>query len=135
VQDIPDWEATLFYGIVPAITYFLLACATASIWIAPISAALFIGAVMLFLLLIGIRNAWDLATFLVTRNQDQPSLRDRTTGSDGIALPSCGAGASMRRSMYWTASLELVTTSKPVVSATAETSGSELERLQQPSTM
>jgi hypothetical protein len=31
------------------------------------SAALFIGAVMLFLLLIGIRNAWDLATFLVTR--------------------------------------------------------------------
>jgi len=69
IDDPPDWEDKTFYGIMPAIAYFLLACATATIWIAPMSAALFIGAVMLFLLLIGIRNAWDLATYLVTRRR------------------------------------------------------------------
>ena len=70
VDDAPDWEDKIFYGITPVIAYVLLACATAAIWIVPMSAALFIGAVMLFLLLIGIRNAWDLATFLVSRNRE-----------------------------------------------------------------
>jgi hypothetical protein len=65
--DLPDWEDKIFYGIIPTIFYLFLAGATAAIWIAPMNATLFIGAVMLLLLLIGIRNAWDLATFLVIR--------------------------------------------------------------------
>ena len=67
IVDVPDWEDKTFYGIMPTIAYFLLACAATAIWFAPMSAALFIGAVMLLLLLIGIRNAWDLATYLVLR--------------------------------------------------------------------
>jgi len=67
INNAPDWEDKIFYGIIPVIAYFLLACAVAAIWLTPMRAALFIGAVMLFLLLIGIRNAWDLATFLVAR--------------------------------------------------------------------
>jgi hypothetical protein len=67
IDDAPDWEDKIFYGIIPVIAYVLLACATAAIWIAPMNAELFIGAVMMLLLLIGIRNAWDLATYLVMR--------------------------------------------------------------------
>jgi|SRR5579871_4791016 len=67
IDGAPDWEDKIFYGIIPATAYFLLACAAGAIWIVPMSAPLFIGAVMMLLLLIGIRNAWDLATFLVTR--------------------------------------------------------------------
>jgi hypothetical protein len=68
MEDLPDWEDKIFYGVVPVIAYVLLATATAAIWFAPMSAALAIGAVMLLLLLIGIRNAWDLATYLVMRH-------------------------------------------------------------------
>ena len=66
--DLPDWEDRIFYGIVPAIVYLLLAGAAAAVWFAPMSAALCIAVVMLAILLIGIRNAWDLATFLVIRH-------------------------------------------------------------------
>jgi hypothetical protein len=64
-QDEPDWEDKCCYGILPVVAYLGLAAATAAVWLAPSVAALAIGAVMLFLLLLGIRNAWDLATFLV----------------------------------------------------------------------
>lgn len=66
--DIPDWEDKTFYGIVPTIVYFLLAGAAAAVWFAPMRAALCIAIVMLAILLVGIRNAWDLATFLVIRH-------------------------------------------------------------------
>ena len=64
-QDEPDRSDKLFYCVLPIIAYLGLAGATAAVWLAPGIAALAIGAMMLFLLLLGIRNAWDLATFLI----------------------------------------------------------------------
>ncbi len=61
----PDWEDKIFYGLLPVVTYLGLAGSAAAVWLAPASAAHAIGATMLFLLLVGIRNAWDLATYLV----------------------------------------------------------------------
>jgi hypothetical protein len=65
--DLPDWEDKIFYGILPAIVYLSLAGAAAAVWFAPMMAALSIAIVMLAILLVGIRNAWDLATYLVIR--------------------------------------------------------------------
>jgi hypothetical protein len=65
--DLPDWDDKVFYGILPTIVYLALACAAAAVWFAPTMAALSIALVMLAILLVGIRNAWDLATFLVIR--------------------------------------------------------------------
>jgi hypothetical protein len=65
--DLPDWEDKIFYGIVPTIIYLSLAGAATAVWFAPMTAALSIAVIMLAILLIGIRNAWDLATFLVIR--------------------------------------------------------------------
>jgi len=73
IEEVPDWEDKIFYGIIPVLAYVLLACATAAIWIVPMRAALFIGAVILLLLLIGIRDAWDLATYLVSRSHQGKS--------------------------------------------------------------
>jgi|SRR5882672_7091489 len=64
-QDEPDRSDKLCYGILPVAAYLGLAAAAAAVWFAPAGAALAIGAIMLFLLLLGIRNAWDLATYLV----------------------------------------------------------------------
>jgi len=59
------WTDKYFYGVVPAIVYLGLAGAAGAVWFAPASAAYAIGAVMLILLLIGIRDAWDMAVFLL----------------------------------------------------------------------
>jgi hypothetical protein len=61
----PDWSDKCFYGFFPAIAYLGLSGAAGAIWLAPRRAAHAVGAIVLVLLLIGIRNAWDLATFLV----------------------------------------------------------------------
>jgi hypothetical protein len=65
--DSPDLSDKCFYGILPAVIYLALAGAAAAIWLAPDAALYATGAVMLVLLLIGIRNAWDLATTLAQR--------------------------------------------------------------------
>ena len=64
--DVPDWEDKTYYGIMPTIAYLLLAGAAGAVWFAPMSAALWIAILMLAILLIGIRNAWDGATYLVS---------------------------------------------------------------------
>ncbi|MBI3677782.1 MAG: hypothetical protein HY243_14330 [Proteobacteria bacterium] len=61
----PDVSDKCFYGFFPAIAYLALAGAAAAVWLAPHAAVYAIGATMLVLLLIGIRNAWDLTTALV----------------------------------------------------------------------
>jgi hypothetical protein len=64
-DDPPHWSDKYFYGILPAIAYLGLVSAAGAVWLAPIRAAYAIGATMLILLLIGIRDAWDLAIFLL----------------------------------------------------------------------
>ena len=50
---------------------FGLVGAAGAVWFIPHGAAYAIGAIMLALLLIGIRDAWDLATYLLQRASDQ----------------------------------------------------------------
>jgi hypothetical protein len=61
----PDRSDKFFYGIFPAINYLALGTAAASVWFASTAAPYAVGGIMLVLLLMGIRNAWDLATFIV----------------------------------------------------------------------
>jgi hypothetical protein len=63
-DPIPDWSDKCFYGFLPTIIYVALAVATGAVWVVERKAVLAIGAIMLALLLLGIRNAWDLATTL-----------------------------------------------------------------------
>jgi hypothetical protein len=69
-QD-PHWSDKWFYGLLPALDYVAVAVAAGLALIDPRASAYLVGAAMLILLLIGIRNAWDLATFLVQRSRDQ----------------------------------------------------------------
>jgi hypothetical protein len=70
-QEDPHWSDKWFYGILPAIDYIGLAAAAGLALVDPRGSAYGVGAAMLILLLIGIRNAWDLATFLVQRGPDR----------------------------------------------------------------
>ena len=66
-EELPDWSDKSFYGVLPTIAYLALSAAAAAVWLAPQSATYAIGATILALLLVGIRNAWDLATALTQR--------------------------------------------------------------------
>lgn len=63
-DPIPGWSDKCFYGFLPTTIYVALLGATGAVWIAERKAPFIIGAIMLGLLLLGIRNAWDLATTL-----------------------------------------------------------------------
>ena len=63
-DPIPDWSDKCLYGFLPTIIYVALAVAAGAVWVVERKAVLAIGATMLALLLLGIRNAWDLATTL-----------------------------------------------------------------------
>ena len=63
-DPIPGWSDKCFYGFLPATIYIGLLGTTGAVWMAERRAAFLIGAIMLGLLLLGIRNAWDLATTL-----------------------------------------------------------------------
>lgn len=65
-----DLSDKFFYGAFPFLTYLALGATAVSVWFASESAPYAIGTIMLVLLLIGIRNAWDLATAIV---QQAPS--------------------------------------------------------------
>jgi hypothetical protein len=64
-EDPPARSDKWFYGILPTIAYLGLAGAAGAVWLASRIASYAVGATMLVLLLIGIRNAWDLATSIV----------------------------------------------------------------------
>jgi hypothetical protein len=70
-DPIPDWSDKCFYGFLPAITYVALVVAASAVWVVGRKAVLAIGAIMLALLLLGIRNAWDLATTLAQRDHER----------------------------------------------------------------
>jgi hypothetical protein len=70
LPDTPDWSDRFWYGVLPLTAYLLLSGATAAIWFVPAKAAHAIGGAAIFLLLVGIRDAWDLATFLVAMNKE-----------------------------------------------------------------
>jgi hypothetical protein len=67
----PDFSDLFFYGYFPLLTYGGLGSAAAFTWIDPRNGAYVIAAVLLVVLLIGIRNAWDLATTLAQVHRDE----------------------------------------------------------------
>jgi hypothetical protein len=64
-EDPPNWSDKWFYGILPTVAYLGLAGAASAVWLGSGIASYAVGATMLVLLLIGIRNACDLATSIV----------------------------------------------------------------------
>jgi hypothetical protein len=55
----------LFFGVLPGLSYLLMLAGGASVFWVPELAAETVGAATLLLLLVSIRNAWDVATFAV----------------------------------------------------------------------
>ena len=70
------WDQ-LFFGILPALLYVLTAIGAAAVLWLPDDAGVTIGAAMLLLLLLCVRNAWDVATFAVRATQpaSEPAAR------------------------------------------------------------
>ncbi|HMG72200.1 MAG TPA: hypothetical protein VK582_01755 [Pyrinomonadaceae bacterium] len=63
-DPIPGWSDKFFYGILPTMIYVALAVTATAIPFSERKVVFAIGAIVLGLLLLGIRNAWDLATTL-----------------------------------------------------------------------
>jgi hypothetical protein len=61
------WSDFWYYGAAPGAAYLALAAATGAAWAGAPLAAHCVGLVVLSLLAIGIRNAWDLITWLAPR--------------------------------------------------------------------
>jgi hypothetical protein len=66
-DPIPGWSDKCFYGFLPTMIYIALLGAAGAVLVGARKAAFAVGAIMLGLLLLGIRNAWDLATTLAQR--------------------------------------------------------------------
>jgi hypothetical protein len=63
----PDISDRCFYGIGPVCIYLALAGAALAVWTAPKLAVDFLAVILLAVLVIGIRNAWDLVTTIAQR--------------------------------------------------------------------
>jgi hypothetical protein len=66
-NDPPHWSDSWFYGVVPSALSLLLAAVAAAFWSAQDWAKYGVAAVITALLLISIRNEWDLVTWLAPR--------------------------------------------------------------------
>jgi hypothetical protein len=70
----PHWSDVWCYGVIPALFYLLLAIVAAGFWNETAWAADALAAVMIALLLISIRNEWDLVIWLAPKpDSKEPS--------------------------------------------------------------
>jgi len=69
IADREDW---IWYAILPFIAYAMLLTGALSLAAAPDRAPFIIAGAVLSLIFIGIRNAWDLVTYIATRDPDEP---------------------------------------------------------------
>ena len=67
IEDPTHWSDFWYYGVGPAVTYSALAAANIAAFIHLPHSAYAVAICLLALLLLGIRNAWDLATWLAPR--------------------------------------------------------------------
>jgi hypothetical protein len=63
------WSDFWYYGAAPVAAYLVLAAATAAAWAGEPHAVHGVGFALLLLLMLAIRNAWDLITWLAPRRQ------------------------------------------------------------------
>ena len=68
----PHWSDVWFYAVAPAVIYLGLAAVAVSAWRDPQWTSYGIALTMMALLLIAIRNAWDLVTWLAPRRDESP---------------------------------------------------------------
>jgi len=68
----PDFEDLCWYTILPLIAHFAMLAGAAMLFAAPAGAPYPIAGGVAFLILIGIRNAWDVVTFLAMDGLNQP---------------------------------------------------------------
>ena len=71
-DDKPHWTDVWFYGIIPTALYVLLALASHAIWMGQPGAPQGVAAVITGLVLITVRNEWDLVTWLAPRPDSPP---------------------------------------------------------------
>ncbi|MBI1214032.1 MAG: hypothetical protein GC190_21430 [Alphaproteobacteria bacterium] len=64
-RDAPDLSDKFFYAIAPVIAYAALGIAALYVWFGPEDAPYVIAIVLILLLALGVRNAWDVATAIV----------------------------------------------------------------------
>jgi len=68
-QEPPHWTDFYFYGVLPAVVYLGLLAASAALWALVEWAAYATALCLLALLLVGIRDAWDLITWIAPRQK------------------------------------------------------------------
>lgn len=73
IQDKTHWSDPWFYGAAPVAVYVALAVSAISAWRRAPHAAYALGLVLLVLLMLAIRNAWDLVTWLAARRNAPPA--------------------------------------------------------------
>ncbi len=71
-QDAPHWSDVWMYGATPALIYLGLLFAAIAVWAGAHWAAHVMAGLLLILLLVSIRNAWDLMTFIAPMRRDGP---------------------------------------------------------------
>jgi hypothetical protein len=69
----PDLEDWIWYMVMPFIAYAATLCGAMGLFVHPAAALFAIAGGVLLLVFIGIRNAWDVVTFLVIRSVPPPS--------------------------------------------------------------
>lgn len=67
----PHWTDVWFYGVGPGVVYLALAAASVVVLLDRHDAENWIATITVVLLLLSIRNAWDLVTFLAPRSEDK----------------------------------------------------------------
>jgi hypothetical protein len=65
------WSDFWYYGVVPTLAYLALCIANGAIWLQKPHATFFEALGLLALLLVAIRNAWDLVTWLAPRRDSE----------------------------------------------------------------
>ena len=75
-EDTPHWTDTWFYGVGPSLLYVALAGVAFGFWSGAAWAPRGIAAVITGLLLISVRNEWDLVTWLAPRPDTKDAAED-----------------------------------------------------------
>jgi tryptophan-rich sensory protein len=63
----PHWSDIWFYAVGPTVIYAAMAAASWAVWSEQTASAMAVAGVLVALLMLGIRNAWDLVTWLAPK--------------------------------------------------------------------
>ena len=67
IEAPPHWSDIWCYAVLPCVVYLALAASALAFWAAPVEAPYGIAVAVTVLLLVAIRNAWDLVTWLAPK--------------------------------------------------------------------